>query len=843
MTLIKILLTCFLSVTILLANAQLLSPDEFLPHNLGEHFTPHYMLVDYFQHVAENSPNVEIMEYGLSNQKRPLLMTFISSEENLKNLEAIRENNLRITGMLEGKVDNSISTPIVWMSFGVHGNEAAASESSMIAIYELVTNADAKKWLENTVVIIDPSVNPDGYSRYTHWFRNIGNRTADPSLSSREHSEPWPGGRVNHYLFDLNRDWAWASQIESRRRLVQYQKWMPQIHVDFHEQFHNNPYYFAPAAQPYHSYITDWQGDFQTEIGKNHTKYFDEEGWLYFTREVFDLLYPSYGDTYPTFNGAIGMTYEQGGHSRAGRAILMHNGDTLTLADRIEHHKVTALSTVEIASKQAQNLIGEFSKYFQNARNNPPGEYKTFIIKSSNPVEKIDKLKQLLDIHKIQYGSINNSRNVTAFYYQSGLEVTHEIEAKDLVISAYQPKGILAQVLFEPKTEVVDSLTYDITAWALPYAYGLEAYATKEKINVNTPSSSAGFFPPPGKIADPYAYVVPWRSLRSAQFLSSILKEDVKVRFAEEPFEVEGRKYQAGTLVITRADNRKHSKYAQVIREAATLLGQEIFAVNTGFVTAGHDLGSDNMTFIQKPRILVLSGESTFTNQFGQVWYYFEQDLNYPITIADADNFSRIDLDDFNTIVLPEGSYRLNDDLVDKLNSWISGGGRLIAIGYANRSLEDKKGFNLTRFAKKADKTAADKAREATTLENRTAKYKDRVRASISNQIPGAIFKIHLDNSHPLGFGMKDYYFSLKTSSLRYDLLKNCWNVGYVGDKPMIAGFVGANLKQKLDNSVVFSVQNKGRGSVTYMIDNPLYRAFWEEGKFLFSNAVFFVGQ
>lgn len=840
----KIVLTSFLFAILFQANGQLQSPNEFLPHNLGEHFTPHYMLVDYFQHVAGNSPNVEILEYGLTNQKRPLLLTFISSEENINNLEAIRENNLRITGVLDGKVDESKDIPIVWMSFGVHGNEAAASESSMIALYDLITKPEAKKWLENTVIIIDPSVNPDGYSRYTHWIRNIGNQNADPILSSREHSEPWPGGRVNHYLFDLNRDWAWASQIETRQRLVEYQKWLPQIHVDFHEQFHNNPYYFAPAAKPYHDYITDWQGDFQTEIGKNHTKYFDKEGWLYFTREVFDLLYPSYGDTYPTFNGAIGMTYEQGGHSRAGRSVLMHNGDTLTLTDRIEHHRTTALSTVEAASVNADKLMEEFASYFDKAQNNPPGEYKTFILKANNPAAKLEKLMKLMDFHGVEYGTINNSRSVTAFDYQNGKEVKHEITHNDLIISAYQPKGILAQVLFEPRTGLEDSLTYDITAWALPYAHGLEAYATKDKISLNRKlSTSSSMIPPPTVVEDPYAYVAPWKSLKSAQFLSLILQKEVKVRFAEEPFEVEGRRYDAGTLVITKADNRKQVNFGKVVRTAASDLNHEIVAVQTGFVKTGHDFGSSNMTFIQKPKILIFSGENTFTNAFGQVWYYFEQDLNYPITIADADNFSRIDLDDFNTIVLAEGSYKLSKDLVGKLNTWISSGGRLIAIGYANRSLEDKKGFNLTRYAKKSDKSSDEKAREKAVLENRTAKYKDRVRASLANEIPGAIFKIKMDNSHPLGFGMKDYYFTLKTSSLRYDLLKNSWNVAYIGDDPMISGFVGSNLKKKLSNSMVFSVQDKGRGSVTYMIDNPLYRAFWEEGKFLFSNALFFVGQ
>ena len=263
----------------------------------------------------------------------------------------------------------------------MHGNEAGATNSSIATIYDLANsnNKTTQEWLKNTVVIVDPSINPDGYSRYTHWNRGIGNKIANPHIESREHDEPWPGGRVNHYNFDLNRDWAWATQVETQQRLKQYHKWMPHINVDVHEQGYDSPYYFAPAAQPFHAYISKWQADFQTEIGLNHTKYFDKEGWLYFTREVFDLLYPSYGDTYPTFNGAIGMTYEQAGHSIAGRAILIENGDTLKLMDRIMHHKTAALSTVEMGSKNAKRIVDNFTDYFKKSNSNPIGEYLSLI--------------------------------------------------------------------------------------------------------------------------------------------------------------------------------------------------------------------------------------------------------------------------------------------------------------------------------------------------------------------------------------------------------------------------------------------------------------------------------
>ncbi|RMG88556.1 MAG: zinc carboxypeptidase, partial [Bacteroidetes bacterium] len=605
----KILYPCLFLLLALNVKAQLLSPDDFLPHKLGEQFTPHHMLVDYFQYVAENSDQVQLIEYGKTNEKRPLILAFISTKENLANLENIRKNNLRLAGLEPGTPDLANAVPIVWMSYSVHGNEAAGAESSMRTIYELLTRKDAQEWLKNTVIIMDPSVNPDGYSRYSHWVRGVGNKNPDPYTGAREHSEPWPGGRVNHYLFDLNRDWAWATQIETRRRLKQYQKWLPQIHVDFHEQYHNNPYYFAPAAAPYHVYITDWQTDFQYTIGRNNAKYFDREGWLYFTREVFDLLYPSYGDTYPIFNGSIGMTYEQGGHSRAGRAIQLENGDTLTLFDRIDHHTTTGLSTIEAASKNARQLVENFKAYFDQTQKNPPGEYKTFIIKAENNPAKIESLTDLLDLHQIHYGTAAESgKSVSGFDYQTGQTVNYKIGPNDLVISAYQPKGIFAQVLFDPKTEVVDSLTYDITGWAMPYARGLDAIATKARVKVSPRfEHKRTVAPPPTEM--PYAWLAPWESLQSAKFLSAVLQAGVVVRYASEPFQLDGRNYERGTLVITRADNRKLDGLHKKVTDAALATQQEIVGAQTGFVTTGKDFGSETMVLIKRPKVLVLSGE------------------------------------------------------------------------------------------------------------------------------------------------------------------------------------------------------------------------------------------
>ncbi len=834
-----ILLLLFLLTSTPFIHAQLQSPDEFLPHQIGETFTPHHLLVDYYEYVADNSPYVQLMEYGRTNEQRPLLLAFVSTPENLERLEAIRSNHLKMTGLIDGEpTDDDLA--IVWLSFSVHGNEASGSESAMPVLYELATsdNNRMKEYLENTIVILDPSVNPDGYARYTHWFRGVANRIPNPKLDSREHREPWPGGRVNHYLFDLNRDWAWATQVESRQRLRQYQQWMPHIHADIHEQGINSPYYFAPAAEPFHKYITDWQRDFQTTIGKNHARYFDDNGWLYFTKERFDLFYPSYGDTYPTFNGAIGMTYEQAGNSSSGRAAQMSNGDTLTLLDRVMHHKTTALSTVEIASQNAAALSKNFQNYFERAQSEPNGKYDSYLIKvTDSQKDKVEKLTQLLDRHGIQYGSVEGARRAVGYDYINDAEKSVSILARDLVIDARQPMGTLVQVLFDPESELVDSLTYDITAWALPYAFGLEAYAFEARIqpaqefDINRKSDEFS----ERSAAQPYAYLHTWHSVADAAFLGQLLQQGIKVRLAETAFKLDGVTYQPGTLIMTRADNRKMgAAFFKTVTETADAMNQEVKAVQTGFVDSGADFGSGAYAFLETPKVAIVGGEGTSSYSFGQVWWYFEQELNYPLTVINMDELAYADLDDYNLLIMPEGRYRLTDSFTDDLNDWMSAGGRVIAIGYANRYLEGKGGFALSGSSNGGGDDNFTPPTEG---------YSEQSRKSISNQIPGAIFKAKVDNTHPLGFGFPDYYFTLKTSSSTYPYQEKAWNVVTIGTADFVKGFAGANAKKAQKQSIVAAVQRKGRGAITYLVDNPLYRGFWEQGKFLFSNAVFFAGQ
>src|SRR6185312_6214818 len=352
------------------------SPEQFLGYPRGSQFTGHERIAGYFRQVARLAPDRMLLkEYGKTYEGRPLLLAFIASPDNLKRLDAIRLNNLRLAGLLHDGVAAEEDAPvIVWLSYNVHGNEPASSEAAMKTLYELVAPArpddpaagmsgGPAAWLKNTVVVIDPCINPDGRDRYVNWYNSVVGQAPNPDPQAREHHEPWPRGRGNHYDFDLNRDWAWQTQTETRQRMAAYNAWLPEVHVDYHEQGYNSPYYFAPAAEPYHEVITPWQREFQVLIGKNNAKYCDRSGWLFFTKQEFDLFYPSYGDTYPTYNGAIGMTFEQGGIG-AGLAVQTSDGDTLRLSDRLEHHYITGMSTIEMASLHDGELLKAFHRYF-----------------------------------------------------------------------------------------------------------------------------------------------------------------------------------------------------------------------------------------------------------------------------------------------------------------------------------------------------------------------------------------------------------------------------------------------------------------------------------------------
>lgn len=823
-----LLITLTFLSSLLTFSQNIKSPSEFLEYDLGKRFSRHHQVVEYYEYLAEATPEqVKMIEYGQTYEGRSLILVYISSEDNMINLETIRNAHLNST-----KKDNSNDKAIVWLSYNVHGNEAVSSEASMLTAYELITKK--KEWLENTIVIIDPCINPDGRDRYVNWYNQFKNTPFNVDPNSKEHHEPWLSGRPNHYMFDLNRDWAWITQKESQQRLKVFNKWLPHIHVDFHEQGVDAPYYFAPAAEPLHEAITDWQIEFQTTIGENHAKYFDANGWFYFTKEIFDLLYPSYGDTYPTYNGAIGMTYEQGGSGRAGLGVINRNGDTLTLKDRIAHHHTTGLSTIEVSSLNADKLNNEFKKFHAKQ----DFKFKSYILSGNK--DKIQLLTELLDAHEIEYG-YTPVTTVRGYDYNSGNNNTYKTSEDDLVISTDQFKGTLVKVLFEPKTKLSDSLTYDITAWSLPYAYGLNAIASEQKITSTAQNKTNDVLNNIDFSENEYAYICRWESMKDARFLSDLLKNKIRVRFTTEPFEVNNTTFKRGSLIITKADNKSNPEFLTILKETRFKHSRELTVAPTGLVDTGKDFGSSAVKMIHNNKVAVLTGKPFSSLSFGEIWHYFEQQLHYPVTVLEQSYFNYIDLYQYDIIILPETAGVIEKQTMDRIKNWVKNGGKLVTIGRTVNSLAKDKDFSITQ---KKDSAENDEDAEngKDNSEMNIIPYSGNERNYIKEMITGAIFKAKVDKTHPLSYGFNNDYFTLKLNSDAYDYLEG-GNAVYIDheNKPF-NGFAGSDATDKQKRSVIVGSQKYGKGNIIIMVDNPLFRGFWENGKLFMANTLFFMG-
>ena len=618
----------------------------------------------------------------------------------------------------------------------------------------------------------------------------------------------------------MNRDWAWVTQTETKNRINKFNDWLPHIHVDFHEQGINSPYYFAPAVEPYHEVVSKFQREFQEIIGRNHAKYFDEKGWLYFTKEKFDLLYPSYGDTYPMFLGSIGMTYEQAGGGIAGLGVRNDENTEVTLKDRIEHHHMTGISTVEMAAKFRILLNKNYQSFFDNKN----VKYKNFVFEGNK--NKINSLADFFKKHKIISKKLSENISIRGYDYQMQKNKSTEFEKNSLVIPTNQVKGKLVEILLEPNTKLNDSLTYDITAWSLAFAYGLKAIATTQEF-ITTPFE----FLNNSKVVleeNKYGFGFICKSLDDTKFLSDLLKAGIKVRYNTLPLTNSKIDWDAGSIFILKADNLNNKQYLTKLKEIVNQHKIILHNIYTGYSEKGPDMGSDKIKLIEAPKVGLLRSENSTFYNYGESWHFFEQELKYPLLRIDEKKLLSV-LSEINVLIIPDGDYPSFENFRNgkKIEEWINDGGKLIALAGALNIFADTENFALK---KKNPKNQTEK----------TIPYTEMERSDISGSTSGSIFKATMDKTHPIGYGMERYY-TLKLNTDAFYLLENFGNVFYLDkNADAISGFIGYKAKQRQRNSLLVGQENYGNGKLIYFVDNPLFRGFWYSGKQLFSNALFF---
>ncbi len=835
----RLLIISIFSLIFINTNSQTIkSPDEFLGYELGSRFTFHNRAVDYFRYVADNSPLAEYREYGTTYEGRPLGVCIVSSAENMASLEELRKNNLIRTGLLEGTFTGK-QVPVIWLAYNVHGNESAGMETAMKTLYTLVSGSyPAGDWLRDCIIIIDPCQNPDGRDLYTSRFTSSQNQIPNPDRYSWEHNQGWPGARTNHYLFDLNRDWTWQTQVETRQRIELYHQFMPQVYADFHEMGAESTFFFAPGAAPWHEVITPWQHEFHKLMGAGNASLFDEKSKLYFTKESYDLFCPSFGDTWPLFNGAMGFTYEQGGSGYSGLAYKQDSGDTLTLKKRIDGHFTASMATIKVSWENREKLVAEFNRFFADNKEKPSFQYKSIIIKGSNPKSDISDLLELLKRNQIQYGyATGTGRRYKGFDYLANTEGEVTIEKGDILVSAYQPESRFVQVLFEPDSKASDSLSYDLTAWALPYAYNLKAYALTEQIRPSGDKVEFTAGPPAQVSGKPYAYAVNFEGFSEMRFVSALLQKNVRLRYSLKPFAIEDKKFDRGSFIITRADNLKNEKnFDQAVTELAVKSGIKLIPVSSGLVDSGKDFGSDDTRLIKKSKVALLCGEGTSSGQVGELWYFFERELEYPVSLVTTASAAEADLRNYDVVLLTSGNYsRLNDTI----SSYTKSGGRIVLFENAISVMATNKSSSLFKAIEKRneEQKAAEKKIKSDDS-SLLKKFGDERRYLLSERSAASIYRVKVDTTNPFAFGLRDDWFTMKRTQA-FPYLSGGNNIGFIPDNKPVSGFAGYKYQKLIRNTLVIGSEDFGKGEVFYVTDDPYFRAFWKSGRALLWNLIF----
>ncbi|NME72203.1 M14 family zinc carboxypeptidase [Flammeovirga aprica] len=789
------------------------SPSEFLEYNLGTQFTYHHQLHDYLSYLAEKSLKVEYIPYGKTYEGRPLFILAVSSEKNIQNLESIRQSNLKRAGLINGQYSHS--NAIVWLGYNVHGNEASGSEVAMKVAFELL-QSKYDSLLEDLVIIIDPCLNPDGRERYVNHFRSKEGHFINQKPSTWEHIEPWPTGRYNHYLFDLNRDWAWGTQIETRQRTELYRKWYPQVFVDFHEMMPQYSYFFGPSADPIHKDVTSWQRKYQKIASEKYESYFKSQGWEYFTRKVFDLLYPSYGDSWTCFNGAVGFTFEQGGHGVAGLAYQSKDASKqITLEGRVQKHFETSMMTAIVASEYKEELLKEYENFFHEKNNTT----KKFIVTPTQQnSENIELMSSILERQGIKREVVSKSKVVKGYSYFEQKQVKRKLEKGNIVFSTDQKMGRMLKVLLEPKAEFSDSTTYDLTAWSLPYAFGLDMLETEEEIERevysieirnNTPIDESA-------LTDSTFFILEWESIADVKLVSKLIQDQIKVGYLTEDFKYNGQVIAKGSIIFPHFGLMMSDKLETFKKriEENNITPQVIHINNAEW--------ERKVEVMKVPRIAVLAGEDVTPVKFGSLWYFFDKIIEYPMDMFYMDKVSSFDLSKVNTIILSDGQYTAKVSTLIK--RFIEKGGKVILLENAIKVVEE---IHELEMSKKMNKSF-------------NAESMFMAKGKTDHKALGCIMELNLPEYSLISKGIGEKYYIIKENNHKLPLLNHGYNIGLVTKTEAVSGYIGDELKLSLEESTLIAAEKYKKGQVFYYVDNPLIRGFWVNGMHLFSNSIFF---
>ena len=795
------------------------SPEEYLGYEIGFEHTRHDLIVAYLKYLSNISEKAQIIKYGESHEGRDLIMLTVSSTENLNNLEKIKNEHLKHTVPgTKTKIDSSLPI-IVNLGYGVHGNEPSSAEAAILAAYTLVAseNNKVKRLIQNSVIFIDPTINPDGRDRHSQWANQYKSINLVADSNDAEHNEAWPRGRTNHYWFDLNRDWLLGINPESRGKLEWYHSWYPNVVTDFHEMGTNSNYFFEPMKRnaSVKPMIPDENYSVLSPIfAEYYVKALDSIGSFYYTKESFDETYPGYGSSYPDVQGAVAILFEQA----SSRGHLQEtNYGTMSFGFTIRNQYLSSIATVEAAVDNKELLRDYQMRFF----NSSVTEFKNEKVKAYEFGDMYDQNRNKAFIDKLLLHKIK-------VYNRKG----------KFVVPVNQPQSRMVKNFFETHSKYVDSVFYDASAWSVSNVYNMKSKELKSFFGESEIKTTKGFVKNLKPKMSNYAYVMDWDDYNSPAALNHLQKNGIVTYSAFKPFTIKvngtnsSKKFNYGSVLIpVSKQNMSSEKLFDIIIEMQNRFEIPVYNSESGYSLKGIDLGSNNFRINKPVKVALLIGEGVNSYEAGEVWHLLDTRIGLPLTKLKLSQFSAISLKKYTTLIMVSGSYnQLGKDEVKKIKKWVEEGNTLITIAGGSSWAISKKLINESLVESKKDSTHPRK------------NYVDAREFIGRERIGGVILKADIDLTHPIAFGYNDNSIPVyKNNNVFINKTKNDYSSVATYSKDFhIDGYISeSNKKDFIPGAASLIISKAGSGRVVVFADNPNFRGTWYGTNKLFLNAIF----
>ena len=790
-------------------NKSIPTPLSVIGHEVGEFHISHDKLSHYVQEISRASNRVKLVNRGKSYENRTSWLMIITSESNHSRLEEIRKQHLELSNSKNKDIDVSNMPIVVYQGFSVHGDEPSGSNASLPLMYHLLASNSQEtiELLENTIILLDPSFNPDGLQRFSQWANSNKNQslTADPN--DREYNQYWPRGRTNHYWFDLNRDMLPNQLVETNAKVKTFTEWLPNILTDHHEMGTNSSFFFQPGVpERKNPLISDLNQALTREIGTYHEKALNSIGSLYYSEEDYDDFFFGKASTYPDANGSIGILFEQG--SSRGHIQESVNG-ILTFPFTIRNQLTAAFSTLEAAKNMRVKLLNYMKDFYDDQIELNPKSSDNIVFGKLKDESTVYHLADLLNSHKIKFNKI--SEDVVL----NGKKYTKD---NSFIIPMNQPKRTLINAMFYTQTEFKDSLFYDVSAWTFPLAFNVN-YSYTDNLSKSSVSKLFGeevteTKKPVGNVdsKSEYAYLFEPHEYYAQAAVYHLIKEGIRVKTATRKFSINGKEFDFGTYLIPVQNQSMSSEdiYNKLL-EISNTYNINFESQATG-ITSGIDLGSDYFIIVNEPKIGLIVGDGVRSYDAGEIWHLLDTRYNIPITKLDIDDLRYIDLSKYSHIILPD--YNGSKLKSEQINNYVNGGGNLIA--YRNSVKWVSNNLNELEFLTNDLKASG-------------VSFSDREKFYGAQQTGGAIFESNIDRSHPVNYGIESNTLPLfRNSNVYMSKSEQSFNnpISY-SSNPLMSGYISEENISLLKNSVPFKVIRSGKGKILLMTDNTNFRAFW----------------